>query len=82
MEFDVGCTQICLRTGRDCAMADAGVPDADNPFPAHKSLTAIHPATLVAVLTARTIASANTSAAIAPSAVTRPPTTAVHREST
>src|SRR5438132_1574777 len=36
---------------------------------AHKSLTAVHPATPVAVLTARTIASAKTSAAIAPSAV-------------
>jgi hypothetical protein len=37
--------------------------------PRHSSLTAAHPGTPVAVLTARAIASASTSAAIAPSAV-------------
>ena len=39
------------------------------PHSIYRSLTAIHPGTLVAILAARTMASATTSAAIAPSAV-------------
>src|SRR5207249_1282867 len=49
---------------RAVTRCDNGYSRAD-----HKSLTATHPGTLVASVTARTIASANTSAAIAPSAV-------------